>query len=120
MKKVFLLTFYSLFTAFATHAQSNTVTVPYPAAIAKPETLLLKEPTYSFGKIPQGRPVIHIFEIENISKEPLLLENVQASCGCTTPEWSRDPIAAGAITPMLRDILTKLLRSFTTTDRRKR
>ena len=90
MKKVFLLTFYSLLTAFAIHAQSNTVTVPYPAAIAKPETLLLKEPAWSFGKIPQGRPVIHIFEIENTGKEPLLLENVQASCGCTTPEWSRD------------------------------
>ena len=86
MKKVFLLTFYSLLAAFTIHAQSNSVTVPYPAAIAKPETLLLKEPAYSFGKIPQGRPVIHIFEIENTGKDPLLLENVQASCGCTTPE----------------------------------
>ena len=30
-----------------------------------------------------------------MGKEPLLLENVQASCGCTTPEWSREPIAPG-------------------------
>ena len=100
MKKVFLLTFYSLLTAFAIHAQSNTVTVPYPAAVAKPETLLLKEPAWSFGKIPQGRPVIHVFDIQNTGKEPLLLENVQASCGCTTPEWSRDPIAPGATVPI--------------------
>ena len=28
--------------------------------------------------------------------EDLKLDNVQASCGCTTPEWSKDPIAAGA------------------------
>jgi hypothetical protein len=100
MKKAFLLMIYGLFMAFAIKAQSNAVTVPYPAAIAKTETLLLKEPGYSFGKIPQGRPVIHVFEIVNMGKEPLLLENVQASCGCTTPEWSREPIAPGATVPI--------------------
>jgi|SRR5450432_1104947 hypothetical protein len=100
MKKGFLLTIYSLFVAFAMMAQSNAVTVPFPSAVTKPETLLLKEPGYSFGKIPQGRPVIHVFEIVNTGKEPLLLENVQASCGCTTPEWSREPIAPGATAPI--------------------
>jgi hypothetical protein len=100
MKKVFVLIFYGLLTVFAVQAQSNTVSVPYPAAIGKPETLVLKEPAYSFGKIPQGRPVIHVFEIQNTGKEPLLLENVQASCGCTTPEWSRDAIAPGATVPI--------------------
>jgi len=100
MKKGFLLTIYSLFVAFAMMAQSNAVTVPFPSAVTKPETLLLKEPGYSFGKIPQGRPVIHVFEIVNTGKDPLMLENVQASCGCTTPEWSREPIAAGATAPI--------------------
>jgi hypothetical protein len=100
MKKVFVLIFYGLLAVFAVQAQSNTVSVPYPAAIGKPETLVLKEPAYSFGKIPQGRPVIHVFEIQNTGKEPLLLENVQASCGCTTPEWSRDAIAPGATVPI--------------------
>lgn len=60
------------------------------------EVLQLKETGYDFGKIPQGRPVTHIFEIVNTGKTPLLLSNVQASCGCTTPEWSRDPIKPGA------------------------
>ena len=32
----------------------------------------------------------------NRGSEPLVLANVMASCGCTTPEWSRDPIAPGA------------------------
>jgi hypothetical protein len=100
MKKVFLLTLYGLLMSFAGHSQSNAVNVPYPAAVAKPETLLLIDPSFSFGKIPQGRPVIHVFQIENTGKEPLLLENVQASCGCTTPEWSRDPIAPGATVPI--------------------
>ncbi|NML20955.1 DUF1573 domain-containing protein [Pseudoflavitalea sp. G-6-1-2] len=71
-------------------AQSATVANP-PA-----DVLQLKENGYDFGKIPQGRPVTHIFEIVNTGKAPLLLSNVQASCGCTTPEWSKDPIKPGA------------------------
>ena len=60
------------------------------------ETVVLKEKSFDFGKIPQGRPVTHVFELVNKSKEPIMLENVKASCGCTTPEWSRDPIQPGA------------------------
>lgn len=73
----------------AASAQNAPVATP-------PEILYLKEPKYDFGKIQQNRPVTHLFEIVNKGKEPLKLENVQASCGCTTPEWSRDPIAPGA------------------------
>ncbi len=67
-----------------------------PAAVPAEETLNLKETEFDFSKIPQGKPVYHFFEIVNISKSPLKLDNVQASCGCTTPEWSREPIAPGA------------------------
>jgi hypothetical protein len=69
-----------------------------PAAVATPgeDVLKLKETEHDFDKIPQGKPVYYNFEIVNTGKTPLVLDNVQASCGCTTPEWSRDPIAAGA------------------------
>lgn len=60
------------------------------------DLLQLKETNFDFGKIPQGRPVTHVFEIVNTSKEVIYLENVLASCGCTTPEWSREPIQPGA------------------------
>ena len=60
------------------------------------ETVVLKEKSFDFGKIPQGRPVTHVFELVNKSASPIMLENVMASCGCTTPEWSRDPIQPGA------------------------
>ena len=62
------------------------------------ETTVLKEKAFDFGKIPQGRPVTHVFELVNKSNSPIVLENVQASCGCTTPEWSRDPVQPGAVT----------------------
>ena len=58
--------------------------------------LKLKETEHDFGKIPQGKPVYYSFEIVNTGSEPLKLDDVHASCGCTTPEWSREPIAPGA------------------------
>lgn len=62
---------------------------------AAADALKLKETDHDFGKIPQGKPVYYSFEIENTGSDPLKLDNVQASCGCTTPEWSREPIAPG-------------------------
>jgi hypothetical protein len=49
---------------------------------------------YDFGKIPQGKPVTHIFAVENIGKDSLKISNVQASCGCTTPDWERNKAQA--------------------------
>jgi len=60
------------------------------------DLLKLKELEHDFGKIPQGKPVYYNFEIVNTSATPLKLDDVHASCGCTTPEWSREPIAPGA------------------------
>ena len=53
-------------------------------------SLILKEESFDFGKIPQGKPVHHNFEIQNSGKTAIKLVNVQASCGCTTPEWEKD------------------------------
>ena len=58
------------------------------------ETLSLKETIYDFGKIPQGKPVVHLFEVVNKGQDSLKISNVQASCGCTTPEWERDKVQA--------------------------
>ncbi|MFZ4058215.1 MAG: DUF1573 domain-containing protein [Ferruginibacter sp.] len=56
------------------------------------EDLQLKESEYDFGKIPQGKPVTHIFEVSNGGNESIKIDNVQASCGCTTPEWEREKV----------------------------
>jgi len=100
MKKELLLIIYGVFMAFAVNAQAYVLKNPSAASAPQDDILQLKEPSYSFGKIPQGRPVIHVFEIINTGKDPLMLENVQASCGCTTPEWSREAIAPGATAPI--------------------
>ena len=51
--------------------------------------------TFDFGKIKQGVPATHEFKFANTGTVPLIITNVQASCGCTTPDWSRDPILPG-------------------------
>jgi hypothetical protein len=90
MKNVFLLIF--LF-AITVGASAQTATTTAAPAI---EVIQVKETTHNFGKIPQGRPATYVFEIMNVSKEPLKLDNVAASCGCTTPQWSKEEIAPGA------------------------
>lgn len=83
---------------FITILSVKAQTVNYGTEVVKPADLLsLKENSHNFGKIPQGRPAVYTFEIVNNSATALKLDNVQASCGCTTPEWSRDPIEAGAM-----------------------
>ena len=85
MKKVLL---FALTTLLITGLKAQTTA-------AAPEVLQLKEAEYDFGKIPQGKPVYHFFEIINSGTTPLKLDNVSASCGCTTPEWDKEPIAPG-------------------------
>jgi hypothetical protein len=75
---------------------TNANTATNTAATTTAEVLQIKETEHDFGKIPQGKPVFYFFEIVNTGATPLKLDNVQASCGCTTPEWSREAIAAGA------------------------
>ena len=84
-----------LVAGLATTTQAQTA--PDTKAPAE-EALTLKETNYNFGKIAQNRPVTHVFQVTNTSKAVIRLENVQASCGCTTPEWSREPIQPGATT----------------------
>ena len=62
----------------------------------KTDDLKLKESEHDFGMIPQGKPVFYFFEIVNSGTTPLKLDNVQASCGCTTPEWNHEAIPAGS------------------------
>ena len=50
---------------------------------------------YDFGKIKQAVPATYYFEVTNTSAKPLVIENAHATCGCTTPEYQKDPILPG-------------------------
>ena len=96
MKKAVLL-FSAFILSISLFAQTST-----PAASQKTAADVIKfsEMSYDFGKIKQNVPVNHDFNFTNISTGPIVIESAVASCGCTTPEWSRDPIAPGATVPI--------------------
>ena len=64
------------------------------ASIKTGEILDLRETEFNFGLIPQGKPVTHLFDVTNNGTDSLKIANVQASCGCTTPQWDRDKVVA--------------------------
>lgn len=59
------------------------------------EVMKFKNDAHDFGHLREGDPADYAFEFKNSGKEPLVIQRVQASCGCTTPDWSKEPIASG-------------------------
>ena len=54
-----------------------------------------QETTYDFGEIEEGTVAEHEFIFTNNGNQALLLSSVKASCGCTTPSWTREPVLPG-------------------------
>ncbi len=61
-----------------------------------PRITLAEKGVFNFGTITEGDTVEHVFRFKNTGEFPLIINNVTASCGCTTPEWPREPVAPGA------------------------
>ena len=53
------------------------------------------ETEYNFGEIDEGGVVEHIFKFTNTGKVPLVISNARSTCGCTVPEWPKEPVAPG-------------------------
>jgi Protein of unknown function (DUF1573) len=88
---------------------ATTTTTPAPAVgtpdaaatvdAAKPTGPITKieilETTYDFGTVKDGEKVKHVYKFKNTGKEPLIISDAKGSCGCTVPDWPREPIAPG-------------------------
>lgn len=66
-----------------------------PGADSSGAVMEVQSDSYDFGEIKEGEKVEHEFTFTNTGNEPLIISKVQASCGCTTPEYSKNPIAPG-------------------------
>lgn len=77
-------------------ATSATQTPAQPAVPAGPTTVMaFNETTFDFGTVPEGEKVAHTYTFTNTGNEPLILSDAKGSCGCTVPQWPREPIAPG-------------------------
>ena len=77
--------FFVVFCAFAQEEQ----------AIAEGPAITFEETSFDFGDIYQGDKVEHVFQLENTGTQPLIITNVQTTCGCTATEWPREPVLPG-------------------------
>ena len=66
------------------------------AAQANPSTTIaLSESNFSFGKLKKGDHVEHVYEVTNTGENPLIISEVKPACGCTVPDYTKEPILPG-------------------------
>ena len=69
--------------------------VPAPVQASTQDSIKFVNTMHDYGTIVQGSDGTCEFKFTNKGKLPLVLSNVKASCGCTVPEWPKEPILPG-------------------------
>ncbi len=64
-------------------------------AFASAQTITFDNTTVDYGKIKPAADGNRVFTVKNVGDKPLIISRVQPSCGCTSPEFSQDPILPG-------------------------
>lgn len=65
-------------------------------SFAQKAVITFETRTYEFGKIAEeDGNATYVFKFSNTGNAPLVVNRVQASCGCTTPTWTKEPIEPG-------------------------
>lgn len=95
MKKLLFLPVFVVGSMIISNAQTLT-TNPKTETKAQETTMSFSATEYNFGNIKQGESVTREFVFVNNSKAPLVITNAVGSCGCTVPEYPKEPIAAKA------------------------
>ncbi|MBA4302741.1 MAG: hypothetical protein C0424_00795 [Sphingobacteriaceae bacterium] len=92
MKKVLALL---VFVGFGTTAMAQAPATATPAVDKNKGEMKFEKELHDFGTVNQGEPLSFDFVFTNSGKEPVIISNVSASCGCTTPSWTKEPVKAG-------------------------
>lgn len=96
MKKILLSFAIAALAAGGAVAQQPTKQPTAPQAQAKAGPVITFEETeHNFGDITQGDVVEHTFKFKNTGTQPLVIERVDVTCGCTSPAWTKEPVMPG-------------------------
>lgn len=82
-------------------------------AMASAQSISFDKTTYDYGTVKTGADGHRMFTVKNTGDKPLIISRVQASCGCTTPEWSQDPIMPGKTAQIKVGYNTTIVGPFT-------
>lgn len=91
MKKLIL--FCSLIACFACNSNTSKSSAEQPTDTLT--SIEFENKNYNFGNIVKGEIVEHSYFFTNTGNIDLVIEEVDPSCGCTTPEWTKEPIKPG-------------------------
>ena len=69
--------------------------VNIPQSASKEALISFDTLSHNFGTIIEGEMVVCYFDYENTGGTDLVINSVEATCGCTTPEWNREPLGPG-------------------------
>lgn len=86
----------------------NPATADLPLDTNKLARIYYFEDTYDFGEVEEGTIVKHEFKFKNTGNVPLNILNAQASCGCTIPEWPKEPVPPGGTGVILAKFNTEM------------
>lgn len=81
--------------AAVTPVSSETAATAAPASNQPLTTLALSESNFDFGKVKKGDKVEHVYEVTNTGTNPLVISEVKPGCGCTVPDFTKEPIMPG-------------------------
>ena len=75
---------------------ASTLILCFLALTVRAQGVLTFESTdHDFGKVPEGTLATYEFKFKNTGNQPIVIANAQASCGCTTPDWTKTPVLPG-------------------------
>ena len=88
---------FSCHTGSDKHLSGDLVTNPKSAQnpTGKQPVIQFDKTEFDFGKILQGEVVTYTFHFTNVGNAPLIITNVEKSCGCTASDYPRSPIEPG-------------------------
>ena len=77
------------------NAETGVINEGGPEADIPKTTLTFNESSFDFGTIQEGDKVTHVFKVTNTGSNPLIISSAKGSCGCTAPDYPKDPIQPG-------------------------
>ncbi len=87
MRKITLIISFLIASAFALNAQTNQASAQ--------DSIIFDKLEHDYGTIERGADGNSEFTFTNKGTTPLVLKNVRASCGCTVPQWPKEPVSPG-------------------------
>ena len=79
--------------AITTDLISSPLTANQSAEKVLMPKIQMAEESFDFGEIQQGESITHDFVLKNIGDANLVITTAKGSCGCTVPEWPKEPIS---------------------------